>query len=367
MILQMKYIALAVLLIAACTTGKREQTAARHAWFKGNTHTHTVLCGHADSHPDTVAMWYLERDYNFLILSEHNTFIDPDSVNLPVPRREDFILIPGEELTDYEDIHTTAMNIPRLIPINYPFNPPALEPVVGMDPKVFYMQKHVDSTRAIGGIPILNHPNFVSGASAANIMKVDRLHMIELYNGHPSVYNWGNEKHASVEQKWDSLLTAGKKVYGVSSDDAHDFKVWDVKESNPGRGWVMVKSERLTPDAITAAMVKGDFYASSGVMLSRVDVDNNLYTVDIDTTATFHAAQSPYIVGYKSNELKEGFWIDFISDGGEVLEHFDGISASMAVPENAIYLRAKLTYSRTRGNGSEQFFAWTQPVFVDKR
>lgn len=366
MILQITNILLAVLLLATCTLKEVEQEA-HYTWFKGNTHTHTVLCGHADSHPDTVAMWYLERDYNFLILSEHNTFIDPDSVNLPIPRREDFILIPGEEITDYEDIHTTAMNIPRLIPINYPFNPSATKPGVGVNPKVFYMQKHVDSTRAIGGVPILNHPNFASGVSAANILKVDRLHMIELYNGHPSVYNWGNEKHASMEQKWDSLLTAGKKVYGVSSDDAHDFKVWDVRESNPGRGWVMVKSEKLTPDAITAAMVKGDFYASSGVMLSRVDIDNDAYSVEIDTTATFHAAQSPFIVGYKSNELKDGFWIDFISDGGEVLKHVDGISASMAVPENAIYLRAKLTYSRTRGNNSEQFFAWTQPVFVDKR
>jgi len=36
-------------------------------WYMGNTHAHTKICGH----------------YNFLILSEHNHFIDPDTVQLP--------------------------------------------------------------------------------------------------------------------------------------------------------------------------------------------------------------------------------------------------------------------------------------------
>ena len=89
-------------------------------WYKGNTHTHTVLSGHADTHPDTVALWYLERNYNFLILSEHNQFIDPESINLPVDRRKDFILIPGEEVSDYKHIHTTGMNVSREVFPQYP-------------------------------------------------------------------------------------------------------------------------------------------------------------------------------------------------------------------------------------------------------
>ena len=34
-------------------------------WYKGNTHVHTTLCGHADSTPDFVAQWYHDRGYNF--------------------------------------------------------------------------------------------------------------------------------------------------------------------------------------------------------------------------------------------------------------------------------------------------------------
>jgi predicted metal-dependent phosphoesterase TrpH len=353
-----------LLIISACTTRKEKESDPTFFWYKGNTHTHTVLCGHADTHPDTVAMWYLERDYNFLILSEHNTFIDPDSVNLPANRRKDFILIPGEEVSDEKHIHTTAMNINRLIPISFPFKYDSVKYNPYENLKIFYMKKHVDSIRGAGGIPILNHPNWLSGAPASSIQQVEGLNMIELYNGHPDVNNWGNEKHASMEVKWDSLLTAGRKIYGVSSDDAHFFQDWGVDVSNPGRGWVMVKSEALTPDAITTAMTKGDFYSSNGVMLSEIEISDDTYRVSIDTAATYLATGSPFVVGYKSAEVKDGFWIEFITDNGTVIKTDENLASSMDIPEKAIYVRAKVTYSRSRGSNSEQFFAWTQPVFL---
>ena len=74
----MKKLLFALLILASCTPNKKTDDPSKTlTWYKGNTHTHTILCGHADSHPDTVARWYLDRDYNFLILSEHNLYIDP--------------------------------------------------------------------------------------------------------------------------------------------------------------------------------------------------------------------------------------------------------------------------------------------------
>lgn len=360
----MRRIIFLLLIISSCSTMKEKEAKTSFYWFKGNTHTHTVLCGHADTHPDTVAMWYLDRGYNFLVLSEHNQFINPDSVNLPANRRKEFVLIPGEEVSDHQDIHTTALNINRIVPAQRPKALSSITDNPFSNFKIYLMQKHADSIRSAGGIPILNHPNWNSGAAASEIQQVERLHMIELYNGHPEVNNWGNEQHASMEVKWDSLLTAGRKIYGVSSDDAHFFHDWGVDVSNPGRGWVMVKSAELTPDAITNAMAKGDFYSSSGVMLSKIEISGDVYEVSIDTAATYLATESPFVVGFKSDEVKDGFWIEFISDLGSVVKSEEGISASIDIPENANYLRAKITYSRSRGNSSEQFFAWTQPLFL---
>lgn len=356
----MRKILLGLLLISACTPKAPEQ---KLQWYKGNTHTHTVLCGHADAHPDTVAAWYLNRDYNFLILSEHNQFINPDSVNLPENRREDFILIPGEEISDPYHVHTTAMNVKRLVPA-FEMGNMEVENNPHENMKIYLMQMHTDSIRNAGGIPILNHPNWESGVPASDIEQVEGLNMIELFNGHPEVNNWGSERHASMEQKWDSLLTAGRKVYGVSSDDAHYFHTWGVDVNNPGRGWVMVHSEQLTSDAITAAMVKGDFYASSGVILSNIFKDTKTYKVEVNEQETYREIESPFIVGYKNEKAEDGFSIEFISDRGEVFQKTKGLSAEVDIPDGVKYVRAKITYSRTRSSKSEQFFAWTQPVFL---
>ena len=74
--------------------------------------------------------------------------------------------------------------------------------------------------------------------------------MFELYNAHPGVHSFGNAHRPNLEQVWDALLEKKMTIYGVSSDDAHKLQKWGEKENNPGRGWVMVKSEELSSDAI---------------------------------------------------------------------------------------------------------------------
>ncbi|MCO6478707.1 MAG: PHP domain-containing protein [Phaeodactylibacter sp.] len=356
------------LALIACTSEGEEPPLSTGRWYKGNTHSHTVICGHADSPPEEVARWYHDRGYNFLILSEHNHFIDPDSVPLPVNKREDFILIPGEEVTGRQDIHTTSMNTRRFVPAHLPEGFMGMDSLSRREAKRRILQMHVDSVRGAGGTPILNHPNFASGIHADNILRISRLHLFELYNGHPHVHNWGKELHASTEEKWDSLLTAGMLIYGVSSDDAHHFQEWSPERSNPGRGWVMVRSDTLTPGAITRAMEQGDFYATNGVILLEVATGSSQYRVAIDTSLTYKELESPFVTGKKENEGREGFFIEFIGPKGQVLEKVEGTRAVYGLDGAPAYVRCKLSFTRPAPEGGyERFFAWTQPWFADGR
>lgn len=351
------FFTLTTIILTSCQEAPLVEEAPKLQWFKGNTHAHTTLCGHADTHPDTVALWYLDRDYNFLILSEHDQFIDPSSVNLPGDRRDDFILIPGEELSHYNHVHATAMNIEGEVH-THPHEPHSVS-------NVELLQAYVDSTIDRGGELILNHPNFGKGIPASEIGQVERLHLFELYNGHPYVYNWGTEELPSVEAKWDSLLTAGVKMLGISSDDAHNFKTWGEKISNPGRGWVMVESDTLTADAITASITEGRFYASSGVMLHTIEKNKKTYAIVVDTSATAKAISDPLVMSMKNENAAEGFKIEFIADGGKVVQSIVGHSAKLDIPSGLKYVRAKVSYTVSRDGDMEQFFAWTQPVFLD--
>ena len=351
-------LAIWTLALEGCVEGNPAPHAlsAPARWYKGNTHAHTVLCGHADSTPKAVAKWYHDRGYNFLILSEHNKFIDPKTVKMPAPKREDYILVPGEEVTGRKVIHTTAMNISRLVPWNFDHKD-----------KSAIIQNHADGVVAAGGAPILNHPNFKWALRAADMLPVTRLHMFELYNGHPSVHNEGDAKHPSTEALWDTLLTAGMVLYGVASDDAHQFKTWAHRRSNPGRGWVMVRAGALTPRALTDAMLAGDFYASSGVILKMVVRGPTEYRVSADEAATAKEVASPVLFGRAVADGKPGWEIAFIGPKGETIKRVNSADGTVKVTERHAYVRAKITLRRRGETGVIEYCAWTQPVFTDGR
>ncbi|MFK7790117.1 MAG: CehA/McbA family metallohydrolase [Phycisphaeraceae bacterium] len=344
---------LSVLLFFGCA-----QTQST-TWYRGNTHTHTVICGHADSPPELVAAWYHDRGYHFVILSEHNHFIDPATVNLPTPTREDFILLPGVELTGKRHVHTTSMNVKAVPP--WQFND---------KDKTKIVQNHVDETKKLGGEAILNHPNWQTGVSSEHMLPVKGLHLFELFNGHPHVHSHGHDDRHSTEDMWDEMLTAGKLIYGVSSDDAHHFQTIKPDLSNPGRGWVMVNADELTPDAITAAMLQGKFYSSNGVFLATCESGEETYLVEVDTEATQNElAGNPLLRGKSIDQGTEGYRIEFIGPEGKIITTIQGTAALAAVDPDLAYVRAKVTYTRKHpaADGYEEYYAWGQPVFNDGR
>lgn len=363
-------LALVAALLASCAShpNDNDNEPQPQNWHKGNTHAHTVLCGHADSQPEAVAQWYLDHEFNFLILSEHNIYIEPESVALPEDRREDFILIPGEEISGHKTIHTTGMNLDGLVDASF-----------DSEHKSEIIQNHTDGAIAAGGVAILNHPNFGWAVSPEDMLPVERLHMFELYNGHPSVRNLGDDEHVSTEALWDILLGAGKVIYGVSSDDMHKLEEWGPNVSNPGRGFVMVDAPALDADAITEAMKRGEFYSSSGIILERVSAgepghaySGDSYEVVVDEAATMKELESRLLVPNRVHEATEGFRMEWISQGGKVLSSVGASSSVMKVEADMLYLRCKVTYARKveapEGEpGFEEFYAWTQPIFTDDR
>jgi hypothetical protein len=322
-------------------------------WYKGNTHVHTTLCGHADTTPNVVAQWYHDRGYNFLILSEHNKFIDPSTVELKGEVRSDFLLVPGEEVTG--PVHSTAMNVSRLVP--WEFKDKNRSKVI---------QNHVDETRKAGGAVILNHPNFGRPIHDHEISPVKNLYMFELYNAHPGVHSFGNAHRPSLEVLWDALLEKGMTIYGVSSDDAHKLQKWGEKENNPGRGWVMVRSKELTPKALTEAMLQGDFYSSSGVMLDKLVRGSNHIELSVNEKETECELASEFLFGRPVSKGEPGTFIEFIGPGGKVLKKITGLSGSYKA--EGAYIRAKVTRRIKKADGSlRDYYAWTQPVFTDGR
>jgi len=297
-------------------------------WYKGNLHTHTINSD-GDSAPDAVARWYKEHRYNFLVLSDHNFLTEPEGLNSIFAARGKFLLISGEEVTARHGelpIHVNAFDIAATI-----------LPRVGQS-VLETVQQNVDAIRQANGMPSLNHPNFGWAVRPDELRQVNGLKLFEVYNGHPTVNNWGGGGLESLDAMWDTVLTAGREVYGIAVDDAHHFKTIGPAYSNPGRGWVMVRARELTTRAVLDALDRGDFYASSGVELEEVDRLDNRLRIQIAEPGNVR------------------FTTEFIGANSKLLSRTFDNPAEYRLRSGDGYVRARVTDS----NGRQ---AWVQPLF----
>ena len=320
------------------------QGAAENAgrWFKGNTHTHT-LNSDGDSSPDDVVRWYRDHKYQFLVLTDHNYLTSVDGLNALHGADDKFLVIKGEEVSSgfqSKPLHINALNPDRVVAASREGSTVAE-----------VLQKNVDAIRMAGGVPHVNHPNFGWAITADDLASVRNNKLFEVYNGHPMVNNAGGSGHPSLEQTWDALLSRGIVLFGLATDDAHEFKkLDDLSSSRPGMGWVMVRAEKLDAKAIVAAIDRGDFYASTGVELAAYEASPTAITIKV----------KPRLWGSQpSDNMWAGYRITFIGKGGTVLREIDGTDATYTVKGSEGYVRARITQSDGKA-------AWTQPVMVGK-
>lgn len=299
------------------------------SWYKGNTHTHT-LESDGDSSPEYVAEWYRDHGYDFLVLSDHNFLLDP--ATLAHVTNEDFLLIPGEEVTSSFEgraVHVNGLNLHTYV-----------APGDG-ETLVETIQANVDGVRDQAGIPHINHPNYGWSIGPDDLAQVSGYRLLEVFNGHPSVHNHGGGGFPGMEEVWDILLTRGMRVYGIAVDDAHHFQgEFSQDRVNPGRGWVVVKASGLRAEPIMEALEAGSFYSSTGVELDEIIVEGARLEIRIRERGSFK------------------YTTTFIGTGGRVLGERHGTTAIFELTAPEAYVRARVEDSGGR-------VAWVQPLFVE--
>lgn len=305
-----------------------------------------------------------------------------------------FLMIPSEEISSSWTRPKTATE-PQLggpVHINVT-NPHSLLNPENGDNALDVMRRvleNVAAQREKTGQPMfahINHPNFRWGITVEELMKVERQKFFEVYNGHPGVENNGDATRLSMDAMWDAMLTFRLTelklgvVYGVGVDDSHHYHDIKLGKSNTGRGWVMVRARHLTPESIIKAMEAGDFYASSGVVLSDVQSSSKQIAITIKAepgvtyTTQFIGTRKGFdarseLMPAPAGEKQPRRTLPhrrYSKDVGAVLAEVKGTKASYTMKGDEIYVRARIVSSKPKLNGSvadEVETAWTQPVVV---
>jgi len=311
-------------------------------WLKGQLHMHTANSGDSETPAAAALRWYEAHGFDFVVVTDHNFVTAP-------AWHGRMLAAPGVELTQNVAecepppepglrclLHVNALFVAEARAGRFVFPPPS------SPRREQLFTRALDASEALGGLALLNHPNFHYAADAALLTELAAagLQLFELANAAIDSNNAGDAAHPSTEALWDAALTGGARLFAVATDDAHHYDDARAVEARGetaytgDRGFVVVRAARELP-AIRAAMLRGDFYASTGLMLNSVVRTATALEVEAAEPAT----------------------IEFVGAGGEVLRTITGTRARMTLADTSgPYLRA-----RVRGSAGEM--AWTQPIW----
>ncbi|MCL4218051.1 MAG: CehA/McbA family metallohydrolase [Candidatus Hydrogenedentes bacterium] len=273
-------------------------------WWRGNLHAHTTNSDGARD-PQRVVESYAAHGYHFLMISDHDSLTDPESLD-----NHGLTLIPGNEIT---------ANGPHMLHVNARHVLPPSE----------NRQLCIDAIAETGALAVVAHPNWqkrFAHCPQHSLEHWEGYNGIEIYNGVVRRL----EGSPLATDRWDQLLGQGRRVWGFAHDDSH-------RDEDDAAAWIMVQSPANELELLLAGLQMGSFYASTGVGINSIAVDEQ--TIRVET------ANAQRIIA--------------ICDFGRRVTTVDAASIAFEVPDDGEY-----SYVRFECWGAGEAMAWTQPFFL---
>jgi hypothetical protein len=242
-------------------------------FWRGNLHTQSYLSDGCLS-PQEVCRRYAAEGYDFLALTDHFVGLyGYPIVDTTEYRGPGFTTLLGAEL------HSGAMENGELwhilavgLPADFaPSHTPDFFPVEGQESGPEIARR----AREAGAFVAVAHPHW-SGMTLADARSIEAAHAVEVYNhGCFAGCDRGEGFHVA-----DLLLSEGRDVTLIATDDAH------FTEPDHFGGWVMVKAEENSPEALLAALKAGAFYASQGPEIRHAELQGGRIIVECSAVAS---------------------------------------------------------------------------------
>jgi hypothetical protein len=275
-------------------------------WLRGNLHTHTDRSDGERSIQEAIDD-HSARGHGFLMISDHDVYTSAEALADCNPRG--MVLIPGNEIT---------ANGPHLLHVNADR---MLEPHK-------QRQRVLNEARSSRGFIIVCHADWSTNFNHCSIGQMTEwigYIGMEVYNGIIGRLDGS----PCAANKWDVLLSQGRRIWAFANDDSHRAK------GDSGLGWNVAYVKERTPEGVADALANGRFYASTGVNITSIQVDE--LRIRIET------ANADRIVALQ--QVAKRFAV------------VDGNAIEVSVPPDAAYVRFECY-------GRREQLAWTQPFFI---
>lgn len=408
------------------------KTSGGARWCRGQMHMHSYWSD-GNAFPEQAVSMYREAGFNFLAFTEHNVLATNPAVWREVAeatvvgskvaqarfndyvaefgaevdskveggvtkvrlktyaevkaRFEEagaFLMMPGMELTQAAQgcqVHMNYMNIPAALPHSVPSGY-TVSQLIG----------HNAALAVAAGVPpqnytlAVNHPCWVfCDILPQNLIDRPEIRFFEVCNGGSSHSLPSGAENYGVEMFWDSVnafrrLRRKPLLLGLGTDDAHNYQPPKMDFADGfGSAWVEVRTAALTPEAITAAMNAGDFYATCGVLLEEVSFTPDDKKLRVRVKAAAGADYTIRFITTKRNFDQTVTYIDspasgskpartiplYSADVGRTVKTVAGVEGEYQMADDDLYVRARVE-SSLPAKFVRNFYplvqtAWTQP------
>lgn len=208
-------------------------------WYKSALHVHTTNSDGVLS-PAEAVKFYARLGFELICITDHSGY---EPLSQPAA---DITVLPGVEVGK-DRFHIVALGVDR--------------------PGRYESPEHIEElfARARKGeiALIMAHPYWCH-LDLADTMSLDTIAAVEVFNA--TCENRNGRGFSDVH--WDQMLNAGRGIWAIAVDDTHDPTI------EGAYGWTMLKLGEPTREALVEAVLNGHCYASTGVTIHNLAIED---------------------------------------------------------------------------------------------
>lgn len=248
--------------------------------YKANLHCHTI---HSDGHltPGEIKAAYMDQGYQIVAFTDHRHYEWHknlcDEKFLALAAMEVDINEHFKKPGDFSRVKTYHINLYDSMPEQF-----TEEKKGDLLPErryndTDYINEYIRKMKEYGFFACYNHPYW-------SLQNYDDYKNLRGFWG-MEIYNYGCEHdglYGFNPQSYDEMLRQGNRLFCVATDDNHNQYPFGDPLCDSFGGFTMVKSEKLTYEAVIKALLHGDFYSSMGPKIHSMFIEDG--TLEIETS-----------------------------------------------------------------------------------
>ena len=240
-------------------------------FYKANLHCHSTVSSDGKFSPEEIKAAYKAQGYAAVAFTDHERFVTHNDLC-----DGDFIALNGVEVGVYQrlrDPHAKHCHVGFVALDQAPreeFWCDADAPESGKIPRVYdtdTVNSLIAKGKELGFFATYNHPGW-SLENYNDYMAYNGMHAMEIFN--TIGINHGHLDHAP--HVYDDMLRGGKRLFCIGADDNHGTK-------ERFGAFTMIKAPALSYNALTQALLNGDFYASQGPEIYDLWIEDGVVQV----------------------------------------------------------------------------------------